>query len=175
MYKRRRRLGEAPEADFVTGGNNLLIYMTWALVLILVFYTIGNLPKILQTIADGKKKKKEEEENDKPDTPIKPQQGGASVTPSDPINPTPQGIAEVTQSDNTRTLQWLLKTAGYYTANVDGQWGSGSNSAMRRFEDDNNISKRFITSNYANPIAEAIPVVRQILKSKRILRGFYLR
>lgn len=175
--KYKRRLGESPEADFVSGQNNLLMYLTWGLVFIIVLWTIGNLPTILKMIENGKKNQNPNPNPNPNNASITPNGGGGStITPNNPVVPNePTGIQEVPQPDNVRTLQWLLKTAGYYTNTVDGQWGSGSNSAMRRFEDENGISRRFIVGNYTDPIGSAIPEVRRILRQKGVLKGLFAR
>ncbi|HPF86476.1 MAG TPA: peptidoglycan-binding protein [Candidatus Limiplasma sp.] len=59
----------------------------------------------------------------------------ATPTPS----PTPSVIKKGEDSDRVRTVQQRLKELGYYTGEIDGQFGSGTEEAVRLFQRQNDL------------------------------------
>jgi len=67
----------------------------------------------------------------------------ATPTPS----PTPSVIRKGEDSDRVTALQERLKTLGYYTGEVDGQFGSGTEEAVRLFQRQNGLDVDGIVGN----------------------------
>lgn len=156
MTKRKYgKVGNAtPNQDFVTGNNSALNYIIVAMVFVIILYTVANWSSLTAGIL-----KNEAERKKRNNTPTEPE------TPSNPVTPSNNsGSKEPAHLTQTHELQWLLNKAGYDTGGIDGQFGSKSNTAMRAFEDANSITRRFVTSNYSDPIAVAAIKVREILK-----------
>ena len=53
---------------------------------------------------------------------------------SSPVSSTGESLREGDNGDAVRTLQQRLKTLGYYTGSVDGDYGSGTVAAVKAFQ-----------------------------------------
>ena len=72
---------------------------------------------------------------------------GATPTPAPTPTPTPAptfrvpaaSVGNGSTGENARLVQQRLKDLGYYTGKVDGKFGSGSVSALKRFQSNNGL------------------------------------
>ncbi len=67
--------------------------------------------------------------------------GGAAQTyvPTPTPSPTPSQLAKGDKGDAVTVLQQRLKDLGYYTASVDGDYGGGTQEAVRLFQSQNGL------------------------------------
>ncbi|NLI21171.1 MAG: hypothetical protein GX418_06455 [Clostridiales bacterium] len=67
--------------------------------------------------------------------------GGAAQTyiPTPSPSPTPSMLSKGDQGDAVRSLQQRLKDLGYYAGSVDGDYGGGTQEAVRLFQSQNDL------------------------------------
>lgn len=163
--KKRKGLGNATAPaqngnglTFIQGGNQIQTFVLIVLISIIAFYLIAVLVDVVRTNLKKQADTKAEKEVAKieevgTNTNVNANTSIYIPTTNEPIHATP-----------AHELQWLLNKAGYNTGGVDGVWGTYSNLAMRQFEKDFGVP-------FQSSIVNAIPVVRQVLKNKNVLRG----
>lgn len=169
--KKRRGLGEAVMQPapaygmtFLQGGNQIQTFVLIVLISIIAFMLVSTLLKVVtkgtETDEEKERKKREEEERKRREA------NNASFAPA---IIQPSASTEPAHTSKAHELQWLLVQAGYSTGGIDGVWGTNSINAMRQFETAYGIPAQ--GGGWGNPPINAIPIVRNALKSKGVLRG----
>ena len=86
----------------------------------------------------------------------------AIYIPTPTPSPTPSKLAKGDQGDAVSSLQKQLKKLGYYTGNVDGDYGGGTQEAIRLFQGQNGLTVDGVCSGatMAAIFAEAAPTMQ---------------
>jgi len=97
-------------------------------------------------------------------TPIPAEPGSVMQVTPDPNAPTPEPLLRSgSQGEAVVNLQSRLKTLGYYTGEIDGQFGAGTRDAVRAFQTRNGLeadglvgteTREILFSAEAKPYAE---------------------